>query len=247
MVSSSLYFVSVLGFALRATAQCVTAGYVPCLVPGATTPVAPEPITPYGGSTPYSSFGSGFWSSVSGVATDPIQFGGDSRRDLEARSPLDDAYVEGAGIEKRQNSLCCRPSPVECLYADGVPFCYNPSTTRLYFSDGSVAYLSNDTFYGSDGTFIDYKNGVYEYPNGTVVDFTPDSSAATSSAGGSQPTGTGVVGSTKGSATVTHITATATGSSSGSTGSSAKNAASGVAATWQEMLLAVLGVVVAVF
>jgi hypothetical protein len=91
----------------------------------------------------------------------------------------------------------------------------NPATTRLYFSDGSVAYLSNDTFYGSDGTFIDYKTGVYEYPNGTVVDFTPDSSAATSSAG-SQPTATGV--STQPSAITTSAVAGA------STGSSGKNA-----------------------
>ncbi|KAN0095197.1 hypothetical protein V8E51_015908 [Hyaloscypha variabilis] len=215
MVSSSIYVFSCLGLALKAAAQCVTAGYVPCLVPGASAPVAPEAITPYSGSSPYNGFGSGFFNSVSGAASDPIQFGGDRRRDLDTRSPLEDAYTEVAGIEKRQNSLCCRPKPVECLYADDVPFCYNPATTRLYFSDGSVAYLSNDTFYGSDGTFIDYKTGVYEYPNGTVVDFTPDSSAATSSAG-SQPTATGV--STQPSAITTSAVAGV------STGSSGKNA-----------------------
>jgi hypothetical protein len=172
MVSSSIYAVSFLGLALKATAQyvllpllttsiqssngkiskshpqifpqsllshklqyskanlnfppfrCVTAGYVPCLVPGASAPVAPEAITPYSGSSPYSGFGSGFFNSVSGAASDPIQFGGDRRRDLDTRSPLEDAYTEVAGIEKRQNSLCCRPKPVECLYADDVPFCY---------------------------------------------------------------------------------------------------------------------------
>jgi len=86
--------------------------------------VAPEAITPYSGSSPYSGFGSGFFNSVSGAASDPIQFGGDRRRDLDSRSPLEDAYTEVAGIEKRQNSLCCRPKPVECLYADDVPFCY---------------------------------------------------------------------------------------------------------------------------
>jgi len=89
----------------------------------------------------------------------------------------------------------------------------NPATTRLYFSDGSVAYLSNDTFYGSDGTFIDYKTGVYEYPNGTIVDFTPDSSAATSSAGsGSQPTATGA-GTVPGATVTSAVAGTSTGSS----------------------------------
>lgn len=63
----------------------------------------------------------------------------------------------------------------------------NPSTTRLYFSDGSVAFLSNDTFYGADGTFINYQTGVYIYPNDTEVDFTPDGSAASSTVDSASP------------------------------------------------------------
>jgi len=68
---------------------------------------------------------------------------------------------------------------------------------------------------------------VYEYPNGTVVDFTPDSAAATSSAG-NQLTLTGM--STRASATVMPVVAGAsTGSASGSTGSSQKNSGEVVA------------------
>jgi hypothetical protein len=119
MVFTALYFLPLLGFALNVSAQCVTAGYVPCLVPGANIPVAPPPLTPFGGS--------GFFSSVSSAAGDPIQVG---KRSFEKDSELADGYTS---IEKRQNSLCCRPAPVECLYTDGVPFCYvsHPISSKI--------------------------------------------------------------------------------------------------------------------
>jgi hypothetical protein len=116
--------VSSLALLSSVSAQCVTSGYVPCLVPGSTSAAAPPPLEPVGGviGGGIGGGGSGFWSSVSGVATDGIQFGGDdSKRSLDD-GPLLDAY---AVLEKRQNSLCCKPSPVECLYTDdNVPFCY---------------------------------------------------------------------------------------------------------------------------
>src|ERR1700744_3025306 len=78
-----------------------------------------------------------------------------------------------------------------------------PQTTRLYFSDGSYAFMSNQTWYGSDGTFIDFATRVYEVPNGTVVHFTPEVTSSASTvpvAGPSSTVGTG--GSTSPAATV---------------------------------------------
>ncbi|PMD21170.1 hypothetical protein NA56DRAFT_749087 [Hyaloscypha hepaticicola] len=241
MVSSSVYLVSILGFAIKATAQCVTAGYVPCLVPGSGGAVAPPPISPYGGGS-FGGGGSGFWSSIQGVASSPIQ-----KRDLDTRSPAEDGYDGYTEIEKRQNSLCCRPAPVECLYTDGIPFCYNPTTTRLFFSDGSYAFISNDTYYGSDGTFIDYKTGIYQYPNGTVVDFTP-SSAATTSAGGSAATATGSTpqGTETGTSATGGTGGTGTTAGSGSSPSASKSAG-GKVENASGVLVAMFGLMAAFF
>lgn len=255
MIFSSLLLAPVLGFALRVNAQCVTAGWVPCLVPGASVAAAPPVLSPYGGGS-FGGGGSGFWSSVSGAASDPIQ-----RRSLvEAReaSPLLDG---SSSIEKRQNSLCCRPAPVECLYADNIPFCYTPATTRLYFSDGSMAFLSNDTFYGSDGTFINYATGVYIYPNGTEVDFTPDGSAASSSVDSSSPSTAPVVESTSSAAakatpatgaTTPHTTPSSAATPIGggpatttSSGSQSTSSSGAVATSQPGLLIAVLGMAAA--
>ena len=81
---------------------CVTPGYVPCNAPGSYS--APSP-------PPDAFVGSGFWSSIDGAASDPIQ----RKRDLERETSL----VAG------QNNLCCKPGN-QCLVVtdDNVPFCY---------------------------------------------------------------------------------------------------------------------------
>ena len=128
----AFFLVSFLLSALGVDAQCVTAGFVPCLAPGASAPIPPPALMPASAG--------GFWGPIQGVASDPIQFGGDPGSDKRDLSGLAEAYVS---FEKRQNSLCCRPSPVECLHTqDGVPFCYvrfkehcvPPSSIRLIIS-----------------------------------------------------------------------------------------------------------------
>ena len=86
---------------LEERGECVTAGAVPCNPAGSVAGATP-PESAFGGS--------GFWGSLEGAASTPIQVKREVRRDL----------VE------RQNALCCRPAPVECLVIeeDDVPFCY---------------------------------------------------------------------------------------------------------------------------
>ncbi|MCJ1370335.1 hypothetical protein MMC20_001548 [Loxospora ochrophaea] len=137
---------------------CNTAGFVPCNPQGSSDSFD-VPSAAYASSD--------FWSSLDSAAADPTQ-----RVKREIRNEL----------AARQNALCCRPAPVECLFTqdDGVPFCYTPSTTRYFFSDGSYGFVSNGTYYGSDDTFVDYKTGFYSLPNGTNGTFTPVDAASAS-------------------------------------------------------------------
>jgi hypothetical protein len=137
MISYTFTILSLLSSALLTSAQCNTAGYVPCLVPGANVAVPPPALTPFNTGTGGSSVvgGSSFWSSVNGAAGDPIQV---------KKAKRFAVGVDSAGtLEKRQSSLCCRPAPVECLYTQqNVPFCY---VCRL---------PTHPTYFGASGTRI---------------------------------------------------------------------------------------------
>ncbi len=115
---------------------CNTPGFVPCQPLGSAGSV-PVPPVAFGDSN--------FWGSLQSAASSPIQ---KIKRE-----------IEGDLVERQSGGLCFRPAPVECLYTkdQGVPFCYTPATTRMYFSDGSYAFVSNGTYYGADGSSVDYQ------------------------------------------------------------------------------------------
>jgi hypothetical protein len=110
MISKLLFLSALLTPAVHVAAQCVTAGFVPCLVPGASVAAAPPALTLYDSNALFSSLDSAIADFNPGL----------ERRDPQRSDGFDAYHV----LERRQSSLCCRPKPVECLYADNVPFCY---------------------------------------------------------------------------------------------------------------------------
>lgn len=140
-----LIFLAILFAPLGVLSGCDTPGFVPCPPNGSGSESGgtsggissgPGPVLGGGG------IGDG---AVSPADSAPVADGAidqiegspvDDSGDNDDSSPPRRLMVRAKeGLEKRQTTFCCRPSPVQCLLLDnGLPTCYVRSASHLFFT-----------------------------------------------------------------------------------------------------------------